>query len=159
MTRSWEICHHILWWLIPWSVRSVTVSSVPLLFWSRLQERPMTAKESASIIRNCLWVVFTSFFVSFCSPFNVVVHWHEDDPVCECSGSRCRSLIRLWIFSRRSNVVIPGNTFHSNSVGMPPIRFISLKWLFFRIPFNFALPSRNRITSHFPTQSTESEKT
>ena len=83
MTRSWEICHHVFCLLIPRSVRSVGVSSVPLLFLSRTQERPMTARKSSSIIRNCLWIVFTSFFVSCDSPFNVAVHWHEDDPVCE----------------------------------------------------------------------------
>ena len=57
MTESWEICHHFL-----------CVGSVPFLFWSRGLERPMTARESVSIIRNCLRIVFTSFFVSFCSP-------------------------------------------------------------------------------------------
>ena len=54
MTGPWEICHHVLCSLIPWSVGFVSVSSVPLLFWSRPQERPMIASESASIIRNCL---------------------------------------------------------------------------------------------------------
>ena len=43
----------------------------------------------------------------------------------KCSGSH--SVIRLRIFSTRPNVVIPGNSFHSNSVGIPSIRFMSLK--------------------------------
>ena len=46
--------------------------------------------------------------------------------------------------------MIPGNIFHSNSVGIPSIRFISLKVIVFRIPNYFALPSRNRIISNFP---------
>ena len=65
------------------------------------QERPMTARESASIIRNYLWFVFTSFIVAFRSPFNVVVHWHEDD--------------RLWFL----------RIFHSNCVGTPSISISS----------------------------------
>ena len=104
--------------------------SLPLLFWSKPQERPMTAREFTSIIRNCLWIVFTLFFVSFFShvmSLNIVMKMILS---LKCSGSHCRSLIRLWIFSRRPNVVIPGKIFHSNCVGMPSIRFISLKWLF-----------------------------
>ena len=56
----------------------------------------------------------------FLCPRNVNVHWHEDDPVYE--------VLRFTL--RRPNVVTPGNIFHSDSVGMPSIRFISLKWLF-----------------------------
>ena len=65
-----------------------------------------------------------------------------------CSGSHCRSLIRLWIFTRRPNFVIPGNILHSNSVGIPSMRLSSLKWLFSEYHLFFVFPSCNRIISH-----------
>ena len=43
--------------------------SARFFFWSRLQERPMTAMEFASIFRNCLWIVHTLNFVSLCIPY------------------------------------------------------------------------------------------
>ena len=52
----------------------------------------------------------------------------------------------------------PGNIFHSNSVGIPSIRFYILEVIVFRIPFNFALPGRNGSSPIVPVQSTESEK-
>ena len=88
-----------------------------------------TARESASIILNCLWIVFTSLFPSAPHSVSLYVDMKMILSVT-CSGSHCRSLIRLRIFSRRPNVMIPGNIFHSNSVGMPSIRFTSLTWLF-----------------------------
>ena len=76
-----------------------------------------------------------------------------------CSGSHSTSFINFWISSRMPNAVIPGNIFHSNSVGIPSIRFVSLKWLFSEyhliLLFHVAIGS----SPIFPTQSTESEKT
>ena len=46
------------------------------------KKRPMIAREFTSIIRNCLWIIFTPFCISF-SPIQVVVHWHDDDPAYE----------------------------------------------------------------------------
>ena len=75
------------------------------------------------------------------------------------SGSHCWSLIRLWIFSGRPNVVIPVDIFHSNSVGIPSIRFISLKWLFSEYHLILLFQAAILSSPFFPTQSTESEKT
>ena len=71
-----------------------------------------------------------------------------------CSGSHCRSLIRLRIFSRRPKVTIPGNIFHSNSVGMPSIRFTSLTWLFSEYHLILLLPVASGSSPSVPTQST-----
>ena len=45
--------------------------------------------------------------------------------------------------------MIPGNIFQSNSVGMTSISIHVLDLIVFRIPFNFALPGRNKISSYF----------
>ena len=114
-------CHSI-----PGSVGFVGVGSVPFLFWARIQERPMPARELTRIFRNSLWVVFKSFCISFFSPCK-----------CRCTLTWRWSCLRsaqvhtvglsldFWIFSKRPNVVVPKSTFHSNSVGIPSIRFIS----------------------------------
>ena len=47
------------------------------------KDQPTTAKKSASVPRNCDRILHTSFCVSFFTPYNVVVHWHGDDPVVE----------------------------------------------------------------------------
>ena len=52
---------HFLSSSIPRSIWFAIVSSVPLLGRSRLQERPMTARESFSILFNCLWIIYTFF--------------------------------------------------------------------------------------------------
>ena len=77
----------------------------------------------------------------------------------KCSGSHCESVIRLWIFLIRPKVVIPGNIFHSISVGI----FIDSIHLFevivFRIPFKFCSSRSRKRSSPMFTQSTESEET
>ena len=74
-----EFKHHVFSSGIPNTIRFVRVSSVPLLFRSRSQKWPMTARKSASIIHNFVSTTFQCFFTSFFSPYNVVEHWHEDD--------------------------------------------------------------------------------
>ena len=68
---------------VPRSIWFLIVSSVPVLFRSRPSERPMTARESTSILFNCLWIIFAWFIISFWIPHNVVKHWREDDPACD----------------------------------------------------------------------------
>ena len=67
----------------------------------------------------------------------------------KCSNAHFRSFNRFWISSKRPNVVIPGNICHSNSVGVPSIRFISSKWLFSEHQMIF-VQGLNKIVSHFP---------
>ena len=68
---------------------SVTYLSIPFTICtqgncSRNLNRSVTSEqESASIIRNCNRIHNTFFGVSSFSPYNVIVHWHEDDPACE----------------------------------------------------------------------------
>ena len=61
------------------SIRLTRISSAHFLFWSRSQEWPMTARKSASIIRNFVKSTSTFLCLFFFSPYNVVEHWHEDD--------------------------------------------------------------------------------
>ena len=69
-------------WRVLLQHRFVIVSSVPLLFRSRPQEKLMTARESSNIRFNCPSIVFTYFIISFYIPYNVF-KWREDDPACE----------------------------------------------------------------------------
>ena len=158
MTGSLEICHHILCRLIPWSVGFVSASSVPFFFWSRptrkTNDREGSCEHNSQLSVNCIHISLCFLLLPIQCRCTLTWRW---SCLWKCSGSYCRSLIRLWIFSRRPNVVIPGNIFHSNSVGIPSIRFKSLNWLFFRnhliLLFQVAIGS----SPIFQTQSTESE--
>ena len=73
-------------------------------FLIQVPEWPMTARKSASIIRNCNWIILTCLCISLLSPFNVVEHWHEDDTLLFLSwileSVRGRQMLWiLWIFS------------------------------------------------------------
>ena len=147
MTRFWEVLQHFLRSSIPRSIMFANVSSVPLLFRSRPQEWPMTARESFSILSNCLWIIFAQFIIAFCIPHNVVKHWHEDDPACEV----------LWftlILHHLLNLIEDSHC--SDSWCNLPLEFhrLSINSIQFferivvRIPLNLLLPGFDRIASH-----------
>ena len=125
----------------------VGVSSVPFLFWSRPQERPMTAREFASIVHNCLQIIFTSFCISFFSPCNVVVHWQWRWS-CLWSAQVHTVGLSLDFESSRGglNVVIPREYFPLELRRHTIDSIHILEVIASRIPFNFA-PSRSQVGS------------
>ena len=54
------------------------------------------------------------------SPYDVIEHRHEDISSLECSGSPIL-FMNCWTSWTSSNVVNPGKTFHSNSIGSASI--------------------------------------
>ena len=119
------------------SIRHIRICSAPFLFWSRSQEWPMTAMNSANTIRNFVRITFTFLYIFFLSPY---IDMKMIMP-SNCSGSHCRSFITSWICLRRPNVVNPGNIFHSNSIDSPSTRFKSFKWLLSKYHFIFSFRS------------------
>ena len=126
VTGSWEIRHHVFRWLIPWSVRSVSASSVPLLFWSR-PDRAGIYEHSPQPSVNCIHIFRYFLLLPIQCRCTLTWRWsclwraqvHTLGLSLDFESSRGGpTLWFLWIF------------FHSNSVGMPSIRFISLTWLF-----------------------------
>ena len=113
--------------LIPFSIRFVDMGSVPFLLETSHQKRPMSLREFSIILSNSESIRNAIFFISSFCPINVNVHWHEDDPSLNCSGSHFDSVIIFWISSRNVNVVNPWTFFHSNSIGSPSIRSKSLR--------------------------------
>ena len=101
---------------------------------SFLIQAPRKTNDRAGILRACSATVCELYSHLSVFPFSPhAMSLYIDMKMIlslKCSGSHCRSLTRLWIFSRKPNVVILGNVSHSNSVGLPSIQFISLKWLF-----------------------------
>ena len=69
-----EVEHHVLSDSIPFFIRFVRMSSVPLLFLSTPKKRPVSVRESFRIFCDNLGIRNTQFFVSFFLPFYVVVH-------------------------------------------------------------------------------------
>ena len=57
----------------------------------------MSVRESFRIICYSLGIRNTHFFVSFLSPYNVVVHCHGDNPSLELLGRRIRRLSLLTV--------------------------------------------------------------
>ena len=85
----------------------------------RIQPPRKTAKKSFCILIICLWIIYTWFIISFCIPYNVVEHWHEDDPACEV----------LWftVIFQTSVDSDPWKIIHSNFTSCRSIRFKYLK--------------------------------
>ena len=73
-----------------------------------------------------------------------------------CSGSHFCSFMNSWICVRRSDVVNPGNIFHSSSIDSPSIRFRSFKRLFSKYHLIFSFQNFLRIffyTSQTPDRA------
>ena len=68
----------------PISFRCVRKSSIPPLFVSRTEKRPVSLRESLRVFLD-FWIRSTNTIVSFHCPIDVVEHCHEADPVCEFS--------------------------------------------------------------------------
>ena len=95
---------------IPFSVRFVRVSSVPLLFRSRPKKK--TTNVRARIFLHTLQLFWNSLNTSLrflLSPYNVVVHYMKMILPVNCSGSHCISVIMFWISARICNIMNPGN--------------------------------------------------
>ena len=80
VTAFGKVEHHSFSSFVPISVWFTRIGSAPVLLWSRSEKWPTFQQESASTVRYCHRIRNTFFCVSSFSPYNVVVHWHEDDP-------------------------------------------------------------------------------
>ena len=87
VSASTEVEHHVLSDTIPFSIRLVNMSSVTFIFRSKPKKRTISVRESSCIFCNNLGIRNTQICVSLYSPYNVVVHGHEDDS----NMSRCRA--------------------------------------------------------------------
>ena len=83
MSAFGRVEHHAFSSFLTFFIRLVDMSSVPFLLRSRPQRRPMSSRESSSILSNSESIRNTIFFVSSFSPINVIVNCHEDDPSFE----------------------------------------------------------------------------
>ena len=83
MTGIFESFHHLSGCSVPFSFRCFMKSSIPLLFVSRTEERPLSLRESLRVRLDFFWIRKTNSIVSLSCPIDVVEHWHEDDSVCE----------------------------------------------------------------------------
>ena len=89
---------------IPFSIRFVGMGSVPFLLGSRPLKRPMSLRQSSSLLSNSVSIRTTIFFVSSMSLYidmKMILPW-------KCLGSHFDSFIIFWISSRIPNVVSPG---------------------------------------------------
>ena len=93
MSSFGKVEHNAFSSVLPFSIRFVDMDSVPFLLGSRPWKRPMSSRESSSILSNSESIRNTIFFVSSLSPINVIVHRHEDDPSFEV----------LWVTLRLSH--------------------------------------------------------
>ena len=101
----------------------------------------MSVRESFCIFCHEEGIRITQFFVSFCSPNNVVVNWHEDDPSCEL-------FTITFYFNHHVLDLLEdlqcGKFVHSNSIGSPSIRSNSRHWSISLRNFSPNLPMRDR---------------
>ena len=75
-----EIDHHDLCNSVPFTIWLVDVSSRPLFLTTKSQKWPTSLREIGGVCRKFQGLRHAVFFISRCSPDNVIVHWHEDDP-------------------------------------------------------------------------------
>ena len=119
MPASAEVGHDVLSDTIPFSILFVRVI---ISFLIQAQE---TTNVRARIVLRMLLRFGNSqhivIFVSLFSPYNVVVHWHEDDPSWELPKFTLYSIQSSCSGSRRDicNVVNPREFVHSNSINSP----------------------------------------
>ena len=83
MTSIFESLHRLGGCRVPFSFMFVQKSSIPLLFVSSTEERPVFLRESFRVFLNFSECEITNSFISFSCPIDVVEHWHEDGQVCE----------------------------------------------------------------------------
>ena len=83
MTCVFESFTRLIGCGIPFSFKFVRKSSIPLLFLSRTQKRPVSLQESFRVILDFLSILNTNSIISFHCPLYVVEHWHEHDLVHE----------------------------------------------------------------------------
>ena len=132
-----EINHHNTNDIIPFSIWFENVSAVPLLFWSRPRKRPMSLRNFSSIICNHKRIRNTGFSVSFFSPYNVVMHWHEDNSSLE--------LLRFTLFQSSYSESQQGSATKWNlgnlstpTPSVDSIQFFVLTWI--HKPIDLLLP-------------------
>ena len=143
-----KIEHHNFCIFVPFTIRFVSVSSIPLLFKSRPQKRPLPQREFSSIISNSKRIRNANFSVSLFAPFTVVIHQHEDDPSLEVLKLTLQLSNHLWISATIPNVVTHGKLFHSDSIRsrrFHPIICNDVKWF---LPDTALNRKRHRFCCH-----------
>ena len=95
MTCIFYSFHHLSGCRVTFSFRCAKKSFIPLLFVSRVEERPLFLREISSRIPWLFCFRKINSIVSFSWPTDVIEHWHEDDLV---SGSMFRSPKSSWNF-------------------------------------------------------------
>ena len=87
--------------------------------------RPTSLRESLNILSKFESIRNTIFlFPRFVQSMSLYIDVKMILPLMNCSGTHSS----FWMSPRIPNVVNPGKTFHSNSVGSPSIRPKSLRW-------------------------------
>ena len=134
---SLKVDHHVFSDMIPFTVRLVSMNSVPFLFRSRPKKRPMSVRESSCKFCYGFGIRSTQFFVSFFFTHIVVVHWHEDDSSLQ--------LLRFTLSFSHHVLDLGENlqcsesweiSFNSISIGSPSIRSSSRHWDELDIPYS-----------------------
>ena len=115
-----EFEHHQFSDSVPFSLWFAFMSRIPLRFWSRSEEWPTSCWKSFCKCRHKCGISTTFLFIVFNSPYDVIEHRHEDDPV-NSSGSSLICDRNSGTLLHSCNVVNPGKIFHSNSTGSPSI--------------------------------------
>ena len=148
MTGSCEVEQHFLCSSVPRFIRFAIVSSVPLLFRSTPYERPMTTKESFSMLFNCFELLVHNSSFPFASHTKSNIDMKMILPV-KFSGSHCNSPIILLNLiedfhysSPWENLPLEFHRLSINSIQLAEIIVV-------RMPLNLLLPRFNRIVSHF----------
>ena len=130
--EDWATCfldslYHVRRYWIPASFRRVLCFSIPLLFISRTEERPVSLREVLRVCLDFFWIRNTSLIVSPLGPINIVEHWHEDDPICEFFRVKNPLLQVILDFLKNLQWRKSWETFHSNSIASPSIPSNSLQ--------------------------------
>ena len=74
MSTFGKVEHHAVSSFLPFSIRLFDMGSVPFFLRSRRQKRPMSSRESPSMLSNSESIRNTIFCVPSFSPINVIVH-------------------------------------------------------------------------------------
>ena len=160
MSTFGKVEHQVLSSFVPFTIKFVDMGSLPFLLRSRPWKRPMSSRESSTILSNSgTFAVQFSMVPRFLQSMSLYIDLKMTLPL-NCSGSHFNSeIIVFCISSRIPNVVNPGKFLHSISIGTPSIPSKSLTkrvsknhliLLFYAWTGSVLIP---------PRHSTESQKT